>query len=43
MPEEAMEELDQIRRSVEPSWVEKTCHLELWGLPTFGETAIAKK
>lgn len=29
MLEEAMEELDQMCRLVEPSWAEKTCHLEL--------------
>lgn len=42
MLEEAMGELDQMCRLVELSWPEKTCHLELWGSPTFGEPAIAK-
>lgn len=43
MLEEAMEELDQMCRLVEPSWAEKTCHLDLWGSSTFGEPAIVKK
>lgn len=43
MLEEAMEELDQVCRLAEPSWAEKTCHLDLWGSLTFVEPAIAKK
>lgn len=34
---------DQMCRSVGPSWAKKTSPLELWGSPTLGESALARK